>query len=300
LRRTLLALALLPAACAPQDDPIFDAFGADTPEAQAMVKSWFEPAEPFRIVGPVHFVGTQGLGVYLIHTGEGEILLSGAMGKSAELVESSIRKAGFRPEEIKLILTSHAHVDHVGTHARFKRISGARVAAMEQEVELLQSGGATDFHYAKRPAFQFEPVKVDRVLHDGEVVTLGEVSLTAHLTPGHTRGCATWTTSVVENGTTYLVAFLDGTSINPGYRLVKDPSYPGIADDYRRTFRVLESLQPDIWLPFHTDILDDFGGRYERAKTDGVAAWIDAEGYRNFIAERKANYEKLVEEESSK
>ena len=273
--------------------------GADTPEEQAMIKSWFEPAEPFRIAGPLHFVGTRGLGVFLIDTSEGEILLFGAMPKTAELVASSIRKVGFKPEDIKLILTSHGHVDHAGTHAQLKRISGAQVVAMEQEVELLQSGGKIDFHYAERPAFHFEPVKVDRVVHDGDVVTLGEVSLTAHHTPGHTKGATTWSMNVVEDGTTYAVLFPDSTSINPGYRLVKDPSYPGIADDYRKSLRLLESFTPDIWLTAHFDFAE-LDARHERAKTEGVKAWLDREGYRSYVDERKAHFEKQVEAESLK
>jgi len=293
VRLVPLVMALLLGACAPQGESLTDAPGND-PADQDEVKSWYEPADPIRIVGPIHFVGTRGLAVFLIHTSDGEILLFGAMPKSAGLVEASIRKSGFDPKNIKVMLTCHAHIDHVGTHAYFERISGAQVAMMAPEVELLESGGKTDFHYAKLPAFLFEPVRVDRVLQDGDVVTLGEFSLTAHLTPGHTRGGTTWTMSVVEDGTAYDVVFPDGYSINPGYRLKDNPSYPGIADDYRRTFRVLESLKPDIWLPSHTSF-SDFAARRERAATEGIKAWVDPEGYRSFVAERKAKFEGAVE-----
>jgi len=119
---------------------------------------------------------------------------------------------------------------------------------IDAEAPLLESGGKTDFHYGKIPDFQFDPVKVDRVLRDGEVIKLGDIAITALFTPGHTKGSTTFTMNIVEAGKIYAVAFPNGTSVNPGYRVAKDPSYPGIADDFRRTFHVLEMLKPDIWL----------------------------------------------------
>jgi metallo-beta-lactamase class B len=117
-------------------------------QAEDEVQSWFEPTEPMRIIGPINFVGTRGLAVFLMTTSEGHILLNAGMPKSASLIESSIRKLGYRPEDIKIMLTCHAHIDHVGTHAYFKKLSGAQVAIMNVEVDLLESGGKTDFHYA--------------------------------------------------------------------------------------------------------------------------------------------------------
>jgi glyoxylase-like metal-dependent hydrolase (beta-lactamase superfamily II) len=182
----------------------------DDGAALLAIKEWVEPAEPMKIVGPIHFVGTRGLGVYLITSSEGHILLFGGMPQSGEAIDASIRKLGFKTEDIKLILTCHAHIDHVGTHAYFKDKSRAQVAMMAEEVELLQSGGKTDFHYASIPAFHFPPTIVDRVLRDGERVKLGDVSLTAHHTGGHTKGGTTWSMHVTEGGKTYFVVFPDG------------------------------------------------------------------------------------------
>jgi metallo-beta-lactamase class B len=137
-------------------------------------------------------------------------------------------------------------------------------------------------------------VKADRVLRNGDTVTLGDVAMTALLTPGHTKGGTTWTMNVVEGGKVYHVVFPDGYSINPGYRLAKNPSYPGIADDYCRTFHVLEMLKPDIWLPSHTSFFD-FAGRRARVAQDGIKAWVDPEGYRKFVVGRKHTFESWID-----
>lgn len=262
---------------------------------QAM--KWDEPADPVKIVGPLYYVGTRGLSAWLITTPEGHIVLNSGMPGSGPLIEASIRKLGMKPEDIEMLLTGHAHVDHVGGHAYLQRLSGARVAAIAEEVDLLQSGGKLDFHYAGIPAFAFEPVKVDRVFRDGEVIELGGVVLTARLTPGHTKGSTTYSMELVDGGKSYTVVFPDGTSINPGYRLGKNPSYPGIADDYRRTFAVLESLRPDIWLTPHPEVCA-FEAKRARAATEGVAAWVDPDGYRKFVAATRAKFETALGSEA--
>jgi metallo-beta-lactamase class B len=257
---------------------------------------WDEPAGPVRIAGPLYFVGTRGLSAWLITTSEGLIVVNTGMPGSGPQIEASIRKLGMDPEDIEILLTCHAHVDHVGGHAYLQKLSGARVAMMAEEAPLMESGGKLDFRYGGIPAFAFEPVKVGQVLHDGDAIALGGVTLTARRTPGHTKGSTTYVMDVVEGGKTYTVVFPDGTSVNPGYRLGKDPSYPGIADDYRRTFRVLESLAPDIWLAPHPEVFD-FEHKRARATTEGVAAWVDPDGYRKFVAATRAKFEAALEAE---
>jgi metallo-beta-lactamase class B len=266
-------------------------------ETAAKQLGWTEPAEPVKVVGPIYFVGTRGLGVWLITTSEGNILLNSGMPGSGPMIEASIRKLGFKPEDTKLMLTCHAHIDHVGGHAYLKNISGAQVVMMDKEVELLQSGGKTDFNYGSVSEFAFVPVEVDRVVRDGETVRLGEVTLKAILTPGHTRGSTSWATTVTDRGKRYSVVFPDGTSVNPGYRLVNDPSYPGIADDYRRTFRVLAALKPDIWLTPHPEMFN-LEAKRQRAIKMGAAGWVDPVGYRNWVASRRAAFEAAVKKET--
>ena len=153
-----------------------------------------------------------------------------------------------------------------------------------------------DFHYGNSPAFSVEPVSTDRRIGDGDEVKLGDVTLTALHTPGHTRGSTTWVTTVTDGGKTYKVVFPDGTSVNPGYRVVKNPSYPGIEKDFRRTFQVLQTLKPDICLRPHTDTLN-LETRRKLATTDGAAAWVDPEGYKKWVTAQLEKFEGAVAKE---
>jgi metallo-beta-lactamase class B len=169
---------------------------------------------------------------------------------------------------------------------------------MSPDDELVKSGGKTDYLFAADERFRFEPVTADRVLKDDDVVELGGVKLTARLTPGHTRGTTTWTTTVEDGGQSYRVVLAGSTSVNPGTKLVKTPSYPGIADDYRRSFRLLESLTPDIFLGAHVGFFD-MDAKRARVATEGVRAWVDPEGWKRHLADSKAAFEALVAKEAA-
>jgi len=268
------------------------------PQLLGYVKSWVNPVEPFHIVGPIYYVGTRGLAAYLIATREGHILLDGGVPRSAAMFDESIRKLGFRPEDIRLLLITHAHIDHAGTTAHFKEISGARVAVMDRDFGLLASGGKSDPAYSKRPAFYFPPVAADRTLKDGDTVSLGGVRMVARLGAGHTPGSTTWMTTVEDGGRPYRVVFPCCTGVNPGYRLVTNPTYPGIADDYRRSFQMLQSLHPDVWLPAHTQSFG-FDEKRRRSVTEGVQAWVDPEGYRRWLTNEKVTFEKQLAKEAA-
>jgi metallo-beta-lactamase class B len=258
---------------------------------------WDEPTEPVKIAGPLYFVGTQGLSSWLFATPEGHILLNTGTPNSGPLIAASIRKLGFRPEDIRIIINGHGHSDHAGAFSYMKKLSGAQIAVMREDVSMIEDGGKSDFHYGHDWQVMGQPpVQVDRVLRDGDTVRLGEVILTARHTPGHTRGATTWTTTLVDKGRAYSVVFPDGAGFNPGYRVAVDPSYPGIEADYRNTLHYLESLQPDIWGGHHTEYFD-LAGKRERAKTEGTKAWIDPEGYRQFIARKRREFEEQVEVE---
>jgi metallo-beta-lactamase class B len=255
---------------------------------------WDEPEQPIRIVGPLHFVGTKGLGAFLFTTAEGHILMNTGMPESGPMIVESIRKLGFRPEDIKLMINGHAHADHAGAFAYFKQQFGAQLAVMKDDVPAMESGDRDDFKYVND--LTYPSVKVDRILRDGDTIRMGDVLLTAYHTPGHTRGATTWVANLVVEGKSYVVAFPDGAGFNPGYRLAKNPSYPGIADDFRRTHHMLEMVKPDIWLAQHNEYYD-LEGKRKRAETEGVNAWIDPEGYRRFIAGKKRAFEDQVDEE---
>lgn len=255
---------------------------------------WEESAEPFKIAGPIYFVGTQGLGVFLFATSEGHILMNTGMPSSGPMIMDSIRKLGFRPEDVKIMINGHAHIDHAGAFAYLKEKTGAELAVMRDDVQAMESGDRGDFKY--QDDFVYPPAKVDRVLRDGDTVRMGDVMLTAYHTPGHTRGATTWIANIVIAGKAYVVAFPDGAGFNPGYRLVRDPSYRGIGDDYRRTHHFLEMIKPDMWLAQHNEYYDLHGKR-KRAEAEGVSAWIDPEGYRRFISGKKRAFENQVDEE---
>ncbi len=255
--------------------------------------AWYEPTDPTHVVGPIHYVGTRDLGVYLIATPAGHILIDGAMPGTEGTIETSIEKLGFETQDIRILLITHAHIDHVGTLAHFKKKTGAALLVMAPDDALLASGGKTDYLYASEPDMHFAPVTADRVLEDGDTVTLGGVELTARRTPGHTRGSTTWVTKVEDGGQTFSVVFPASTSINPGTRLVRQPSYPGIADDYRSSLDLLGSLEPDIFLPAHASFFD-FAGKRARAATEGVLAYVDPDGYKSRIAEQRAKLEQAL------
>ena len=193
------------------------------------------------------------------------------------------------------MIYGHAHIDHAGAFAYLKdQVPGAELAVMREDVPAMESGDKGDFKYGDD--LVSPPIKIDRVLRNGDTIKLGDVVLTAYLTPGHTRGATTWVANIADNGKPYIVAFPDGAGFNPGCRLVKDPSYPGIADDYRNTHHFLEMLKPDIWLAQHNEYYN-LEGKRKRAETEGVSAWIDPEGYRRFVAGKKRAFEDEVDKE---
>jgi metallo-beta-lactamase class B len=257
---------------------------------------WEEPAEPAKIAGPIYFVGTRGLGAFLFNTSDGLVLMNTGMPSSGPMIADSIRKLGFKPEDIRMMINGHAHADHAGGFAYLKTLAPrAQLAVMENDVAAMESGDANDFKYGND--LTYPPVKVDRILRDGDRIRMGDVTMTALETPGHTRGATTWIVEIVDQGKPYTVVFPDGAGFNPGYRVApNNPIYPGITDDYRRTHHTLEMLKPDIWLAQHNEYYD-LEGKIARSKTEGINAWIDPEGYRQFIAKKKRAFEDQMDKE---
>jgi metallo-beta-lactamase class B len=257
---------------------------------------WEEPTDPVKIAGPLYFVGTKGLGAYLFVTSEGNVLFNSGMPSSGPMIVKSIEKLGFKISDVKWIINGHAHLDHAGAFAFLKEKSGAKVAVMKEDMQAIEDGGKDDFHYgADVKVMGFPPCKVDRILRDGDTIRLGDVLLTAHHTPGHTRGATTWVANLVAEGKALVVAWPDGGGINPGYRILKNPSYPGIAEDYRRTHHTWEMLKPDIFLGAHCEWFG-FAEKQKRA-VEGVSVWINPEEYRRFVAAKKQEFEDYVDAE---
>ncbi len=244
---------------------------------------WNQPIAPYRVMSDLYYVGTNQLASFLITTPEGSILINPNYGESVPLIRKSVETLGFRFSDIKIILISHAHDDHAAGCALARKMSGAKLMVMDADVSEIESGGANDFQYAD---MRWPPAKVDRVLHDGDHVSLGGVALIAHLTPGHTKGCTTWTMEIKEGGRSYQVVMVGSPNVNSGYKLVGNKLYPQIADDYGKTFRVLKSLPCDIFLGAHGSYYD-MDEKLKRLRAGDRNAFVDPAGYRAFVEDRE-------------
>jgi metallo-beta-lactamase class B len=259
--------------------------------------AWNKPIEPFRIAGNIYYVGTNFLASYLFVTPEGSILLNSGYEESVPLIRASIEKLGFRFRDVKYLLSSQAHNDHSAGNFLVKELTGARVLVMKGDDDIVANGGKGDFRFDGE--ISWKPCKVDRVFHDGDTVTLGGTTLVARHTPGHTKGCTTWTTIVEDGGKRLNVVIVGGTGINPGVKLVNNPKYPNIVEDYTRTWRILRSLPCDIFLGAHGSYFD-MDDKLARLKAgEKPNPFIDPKGYRGFIDGTESNYLKQLAAEKN-
>jgi metallo-beta-lactamase class B len=246
---------------------------------------WSEPFPPHRVIANIYYVGTRGLASYLITTSQGAILINSGLESSVPLIRDSVQHLGFRFSDIKILLISHAHADHCAGSAVVKRLTGARYMVMEGDAAEVERGGKGNFQY-DTPASLYEPAKVDRVLHDGDAVRLGGTELIAHLTPGHTKGCTTWTMKAREGSTEYNVVIVGSPNVNPGYRLMNNALYPRIAEDYEHTFDVLRALPCDVFLGAHGSYYG-MEAKFARMKQGGPNPFVDPEGYKRYVDDRQ-------------
>jgi metallo-beta-lactamase class B len=249
------------------------------PQGVSSSRDWNRPVKPFRIADNLYYVGASDVTSFLITTPQGDILLDGGLRETAPQIERNVAALGFHMKDVKILLNSHAHMDHAGGLAELKRISGAQLVASRGDMPALETGDRDDFAWGNK--LTFPPVKVDRIITDGARVTLGNATMTAHVTPGHTKGCTTWTMPVTDHGKTYKVVFVCSTSA-PGYKLVGNKKYPQIAQDYENTFHVLRGLPCDIFLASHGSFFDLTGKRQRLGSMKGNP-FIDPDGYRAFL-----------------
>ncbi|HWF09767.1 MAG TPA: subclass B3 metallo-beta-lactamase [Bryobacteraceae bacterium] len=225
---------------------------------------------PHKIIGNLYYVGSESLASFLIVTPEGNVLINSDYEATVPVIRDSIEKLGFRFKDTKILLGSHAHGDHMEGDAMVKEATGAKLMAMAEDIPALAKITPGN-----------KPHIVDRVLHDGDTVTLGGTTLVAHLTPGHTRGCTTWTAKIPEGGKTYDVVIICSIGVNPGYQLVDNKEVPGIADEYMRSFKILRSLPCDIPLGSHPAMYN-MAEKYAKLGK-GPNPFIDPEGYKKEI-----------------
>jgi metallo-beta-lactamase class B len=263
--------------------------------------SWRAPVPPEHLVGNIYYVGASGVSSYLITTPAGHILLDTGFADTVPIIERSVAQLGFRVADIKIILSSHAHIDHVGGHARMQQLTGARIYMSAADGRTLESGGADDYIQWPKETILYTPAKVDHVVTDGEAVTLGGVTLTAHLTPGHTRGATTWTMEVVDGGRTYHVVFFSSASINPGTHLLDNPQFPDFVAEFEATLAKLHALPCDIFFAPH-------GGQFAMAQKFARLArgekdnpFVDPAGWQKLVAEAETAFrEQLAFERAGK
>jgi len=267
--------------------------------ASRMFDGW-KPAKPPRhIIGNIYYVGMSGVSSWLITTPDGNILIDTTFEECVPQICTNITRLGFQLSDIKWILGSHEHVDHTGGHALMKKLTGARIVSSAADALVLESGGSNDFSPFPKELLAYPPVKVDRIVKDGDEVSLGGVTLTAHLTPGHTKGATTWTMPVKDGDKTYNVVFFSSVSIVAPTRLLHNQDYPNIVEDYAATFKTLNSLPCDIFFGPHGDQfrLDE--------KLQSLAAganpnpFIDPAGWKKLVTDTENTYLRQLSSEQA-
>ncbi|HUO91808.1 MAG TPA: subclass B3 metallo-beta-lactamase [Rhizomicrobium sp.] len=258
-------------------------------------KAMNRPIAPFRISDEITYVGTEDLGIYLIGTSAGDILIDAGYEQTVPQILANLKTVGVDPKDIHILLNSHSHVDHAGGLAALKKITGAKLVVSRAAADELARGGHDDPNFANRSIYP--PVKADRIVGDGETVVFGNVTLTAHLTPGHTKGCTTWTMPAHIAGKTYQALFLCSVTA-PGYKLVGNAGYPDIVTDYRHSFAVLKTLPCEIFLGSHARFYDMLRKRAEMLKTGSRTVFVDPSGCRRHLDEAEAAFDKAVAQQT--
>ncbi len=284
MRRTVLILGLLVCSQAQaQKDPV--------------TRSWNQPVAPFRILANIYYVGASDVASYLIATPKGHIVIDGGLEETGPMIMRNIEKLGFNVADIRILLNSHAHFDHAGGLAAIKTATGATLMAGEGDVPLLTGGGHDDPQFGD--TLLFPAVVPDRSLHEGDRIALGGSILFAHITPGHTAGCVTFTMTVRERMKPYNVIFTGSPSVPSQYRLVGNARYPNVIADYRHTFEVLKSLSGDVFLAAHGSQFDLAGKTVRMRKGEKPNPFIDPEGYRKFINSMEQTFEATVRQQTA-
>jgi metallo-beta-lactamase class B len=271
-------------------------FSADRRDAEQegireVLQESSQPFEPRKIVGNIYYVGTNLISAFLIVTPAGNILLDTGHVQMLSQVTANIEQLGFKAKDVKLLLNSHAHFDHCGGFAEFKRKTGATIVASKLDGELMMHGGRGDFVHGDDLAF--EPIKPDQIISDGERVELGGVSLTAHLTPGHTKGCTSWSMQVNEDGKSYDVLFVCGLTVSP-FKLTNNDRYPNIVEDERNTLRKLRGMHADVMLAPH-GFYFDLAGKAARQKEGAPNPFVDPGELGRHLTEMEKDFEQALQ-----
>lgn len=247
--------------------------------------AWNRPFEPFRVVGNINYVGAAGVSAFLIVTEAGSILLDGGLPETAPQIARNVETLGFKVADVRYLLNSHAHFDHAGGLAELQRLSKATVVASARDAEALRTGSPD------MPA-----VAVGRVVGDGETVKLGGTTMTAHITPGHTKGCTMWTMTTMDGNRPHNVVFYCSTSVVD--RLVGNPGYPEIVKDYERTFAAMRVLESDVFLAPHPDFFQ-MEQKRKRMAAGGPNPFVDPSELRRFVEQSERQFRAELKKQQS-
>jgi metallo-beta-lactamase class B len=267
---------------------------AGLPAGFTWPEGWTKPFPAHRVIGNLYAVGMEDLSVFLITSDAGHILINTGLEDSTPLIRSNIEALGFRLEDVRILLSMQAHFDHTAALAEIKALTGAEMWGTAKDTRILEDGGFSDPHFGGRQSF--EPVKVDRQLSDGDVIELGDIRLTMHDHPGHTEGSSSYSMTVTENGRDYAVLIANMGTINPGKKLVVDPTYPGVADDFARTYRDQKAMRVDVWVAAHGSqygLLD----KYAAGQPYSPDTFVDPDGFLAEVERLEALYLAQVAEE---
>jgi metallo-beta-lactamase class B len=250
---------------------------------------WTRPFPPFRIIGNIFWVGSYDLSSYLITTPQGHILINTGVGDTATQIKASIEQLGFRMSDVRILTATHGHYDHVAGFAELKKMTGARLLVNEADRELYETGGRADFRWGETASARFTPVQVDGTFRDGGRIELGGTTLVAHHHAGHTKGATSFTITLRENGKDYRVVIANMGSINPGVTVGGMPGYPGITQDYARTFLAQKDMTIDVWLASHASQFR-LHDKYKPGDTYDPNRFVDAEGFRTDVQRLEKTY----------
>lgn len=252
---------------------------------------WAEPLEPFEIADDLYYVGSAGLAAYLFASDAGHILLDVPLEENVPMIVGNVRSLGFDPNDIEILIASHAHFDHVGGLARMRELTGARVVLSEGDAPLIAAGGV-----GPAGASPFPAVRADRVIEHLGTVGLGGWTLTAQVTPGHTPGCTSWSGRATIEESSLMFVSVCSLSVLPGYRLVGSETFPGMGEAYCRSVVTLRRLAPEIFLAPHRGFID-LEEKLVALRSGDRRAFVDPEGYRDYVDGAAASIERTLAEQ---
>ena len=258
--------------------------------------SWSKPYEPFRIAGNLYYVGTYDLGCYLITTPKGHVLINSGLSESPSMIQKNVEALGFKFADIKILLTTQGHYDHVAGLAEIKKITGAKMMVQEGDAQVLADGGKSDFIFGSNEAAFFAPIKVDRVLHDGDTIQIGGTTLLVLHHPGHTKGSTSYLVDVKDEKRSWKVLIANMPSILTETKVTGMPAYPNVGKDYQHTFESLKKLQFDLWVASHAG---QFGMHAKHMPGDPYRpeAFTDRKGYDDLVNSLEATYNRRLKSE---